>query len=66
MDVVEYLKAAKEINHAEVAKKMWPNNSDAGAYLYRKLSGQRPFTDKDREKALKVLKEMGHTLLTLE
>jgi hypothetical protein len=66
MTVEEYLNTAKDINLSELARKMWPNNVNADSYLYRKLSGARPFTQKDRAKALLILKELGATLSDLQ
>jgi len=66
MTVEEYLNTAKDINLSELARKMWPNNVNADSYLYRKLSGARPFTQKDRNKALLILKALSVTLSELE
>lgn len=66
MTVKEYLLTTTDINLAELARKMWPTNKNAKSYLSRKLSGDRPFTDKDAVLARKVLIELGHKLLSLE
>lgn len=61
MTVKEFLKTNKLINLSAVAKLMYPTNSDAPAYLLRKLSdgATRPFTVKDSEKALEILKQLS-------
>ena len=67
MTVKEFLQS-KAVNVSLVAKKMWPANNTAELYLYKKLSGERPFTKKDSENALKALKELSITIngLTIE
>ncbi|SHF19114.1 hypothetical protein [Chryseobacterium vrystaatense] len=58
MTVKEYLKDHCKIDQSYIASKMWPNNSNASAYLSRKLNDKgRPFTKSDAEKAMKVLSE---------
>jgi hypothetical protein len=57
MTVQEFLQS-KAANLSLVAKKMWPKNKTADLYLYKKLSGERPFTKSDSEKALNALNEI--------
>jgi len=71
MTVKEFLKTNPLINVSAVAKLMYPTNKDAAAYLLRKLSdkeGSRPFTKKDAENALIILKELSVSItgVTLE
>jgi len=67
MTVKEFLQS-KTVNVSHVAKKMWPKNKNAEIYLYKKLSGERPFTKKDAENALDKLKTLSESIsgLTLE
>lgn len=65
MDYKEYLLNQSAINLQYIAEKMWPTNSDAKAYLSRKLNeGGRPWTESDNEKAKKALNELGQKLIT--
>ncbi|WP_285011242.1 hypothetical protein [Pedobacter faecalis] len=70
MTVKEFLLATDDIKLASIAKKMYPTNVSADTYLNRKLKGTdgRPFTKKDAEKALTILKELSITInnLTVE
>lgn len=66
--IKEFLKNEKDINVYSIAHKMWPNNKGAHVYLSKKLNGldNRVFTSKDAELALKVLKDLGVRIKTLE
>lgn len=68
MTVEDYLKNHCKVEFAFIASKMWPTNKDAGTYLSKKLKGERPFTKRDAEKALAVLKDLSIELsnLTIE
>lgn len=64
MTVEEYLKTGP-IDKQFIAKKMWPKNNNAKVYLSMKLNGERPFTKKDAENALEVLKKLSITITDL-
>lgn len=64
MTVEEFLKSGP-IDKKYIAEKMWPDNENAKVYLSMKLNGKRPFTAKDAEKALAVLKELGASISDL-
>lgn len=64
MTVKEYLKTSPYINVSAIAKRMYPGNSDAPAYLIRKLGDRgRPFTEKDTKLAYDVLRALGVELM---
>lgn len=65
MDLVNYLKVQTDLNLKEIAFKMWPKHKSANTYLSTKLNGGRPFTDKDKKKLRKILKELGLELIEL-
>lgn len=69
MTVKDFLKTNPLLNLSAVAKEMYPKNSDASSYLVRKLNDKgRPFTRKDAENALEVLKKQSIEIsqLTIE
>lgn len=67
MDVKDYLLSNKTINRADIARLMYPKNSDADTYLYKKLNNKdnRRFTRKDALLAQEALKQIGHNLINL-
>lgn len=66
MTVKEFLKTNPLLNLSAVAREMYPKNKDASSYLVRKLNDTgRPFTRKDAETALKVLKDHAAEISTL-
>jgi hypothetical protein len=65
MTVMEFLKTSP-IDQKYIADRMWPKNKNAKVYLSMKLSGIRPFTQKDADLAMKVLKELGVKISELE
>lgn len=65
MTAMEYLKSSRAINASAIAEKMWPSNKTAKSYMSRKLNGERPWTDKDEQLAIKVLHELGVELTSL-
>lgn len=65
MKAMEYLKNSRAINASVIAEKMWPTNKTAKSYMSRKLNGERPWTDKDEQLAIKVLHDLGVELTSL-
>lgn len=63
MDFKEYLLKQKDFYLSALAFRMWPANKSADTYLSVKLSGKRPFTEKDEDLARKALKELGVALV---
>jgi hypothetical protein len=62
MDYKEYLLTQSAVNLAYIAQKMWPTNTNAKAYLSRKLNGadpKRPWTEKDNQLAKQALNDLG-------
>ena len=53
------------INASVIANKMWPTNKSAKTYMSRKLNGDRPWTDKDEQKAIEVLNELAERIKAL-
>jgi hypothetical protein len=58
MSVEEYLKNCP-IDLRYIAGLMYPTNKAANSYLSKKLNGERPFTEKDAERAINALKSIG-------
>jgi hypothetical protein len=65
MDFKEYINKQCPIDKAFIAERMWPTNKGAKSYLSKKLSGERPWTEKDNDLAKKVINEYGHELTRL-
>ena len=65
MTAMEYLKNTRAINASAIAEKMWPKNQTTKSYMSRKLNGERPWTPKDEQLAIKVLHELGVELTSL-
>lgn len=64
MDYKEYLLNQSAINLQYIAEKMWPTNTDAKAYLSRKINGTgRPWTASDNDKARQAIHELGLKLI---
>lgn len=59
MKVKDFLLSEDCINLKAIANKIWPDNKAAEAYMYRKLSNDRPWTEKDEEKAKAALKALA-------
>jgi Lon protease-like protein len=68
MDLKEFLISDKTLNRSELARRMWPSNKKPESYLSQKLTGMLPFTQKDAQRALKVLNEIAQDMnaLTLD
>jgi len=65
MDYKDYLINHSPIELSYIAGKMWPENKAAKSYLSKKLSGERPWTEKDNALAKKVINELGDELSKL-
>lgn len=66
MDYKEYLLNQSAVNLAYIAQKMWPTNTNAKAYLSRKINNtdaKRPWTADDNRKAEIAIHELGLKLL---
>ena len=63
MDFKEYLLTQKDFMLSALASRMWPDNKSADTYLSVKLSGKRPFTEKDEQLARKALQDLGVSLI---
>lgn len=65
MKAMDYLKNSRAINASVIAERMWPKNKTAKSYMSRKLNGERPWTAKDEQLAIKVLHDLGVELSEL-
>lgn len=65
MKAKEFLTNEPSVNASAIANKMWPTNKSAKTYMSRKLSGDRPWTEKDEAKALEVLNELADRIKSL-
>lgn len=65
MDFKEYLTTVCPVDKAYIANRMWPENKAAKSYLSKKLSGERPWTEKDNDLAKRVINEIGIELSKL-
>ncbi|KIO75600.1 hypothetical protein TH53_19880 [Pedobacter lusitanus] len=64
MTVEEYLRTGP-VDLSYVAQRMWPDNKNAKVYMSMKLNGKRPFTKKDAESAIEVLKSLSDNISNL-
>jgi hypothetical protein len=65
MDFKEYIINQCPIDKAFIAERMWPTNKGAKSYLSKKLSGERPWTEKDNALAKQVINDFGIELSKL-
>ena len=65
MKAKDFLLNDSPVNLKYVAGKMWPTNKSADTYMSRKLNGDRPWTEKDEQKAIEVLNELADRIKSL-
>lgn len=59
MKAKDFLINDPSINTGFIASEMWPTNRSAKTYMSRKLNGERPWTEKDEDKAKEVLNHLA-------